>query len=251
MIPENQVKQRHNMKKTKKILEAKRKKASASKSIHREPIPEFILEFVGRFRVIKGKPYTLRGREFLGGIYLCPVKQINVVKGRQMGMTEVAINWLLYHLLRNENTVGLYITDRQEHVDAFADRMRQAIESSELLKPWVTKITRTHVKFANNSTLYMITGWNKFENARSYPADFVVIDEAQSLDLEALPVVKETMASSPHGRLMIIGTGSDEGDEWHKEWSRGTPWIWRKAEAKKKEKVDVSRSQLGYDSGIG
>lgn len=245
------------MKRTRKMLDAKKKKASATKRIYREPIPEFILEFIGRFRTIHGKPYTLKGREFLIKLYLDETRQINVVKARQMGLTEFAINWILYHLLRNEHTIGLYITDRQEHVNAFADRMRQAIESSKLLKPWVTKMTKSYVKFANNSMLYMITGWNKFESTRSYPADFVVIDEAQSLELEALPVVKETMASSPHKRLLIIGTGSEYGDEWHKEWSRGTQWEWHKQEVRKEvdvkteEKSEAESSQLGHDSGIG
>ncbi len=119
-----------------------------------------------------------------------------------------------------------HVTDRQDHVLAFAERIHEAIHSSKKLEPWIISDTNEHVKFANGSILYMITGYGKFEKARSYPVDFCVIDEVQSLDLDGLPVVKETLSASPYKRLILIGTGSDEGDLWYKEWMSGVPHEW-------------------------
>ena len=96
------------------------------KKVIPEPIPKNILEFVKNYRIIKGQPYSLKGREFLIQIYLDIVQQINIVKARQMGLTEFAMNWLLFHLLTYQGTCGLYVADRESHVLAFADRLREA-----------------------------------------------------------------------------------------------------------------------------
>lgn len=215
------------MRQTRKALKKYQdRKKRVKKKVIPEPIPKNILEFVGKYRVIKGQPYSLKGREFFIQLYLDTAQQMNIVKARQMGATEFAMNWLFFHLLTHPGTCGLYVTDREDHVLVFADRIREAIHSSEKLKSWINRVTNESVKFVNGSILYMITGWGKFEKARSYPVDFSVVDEVQSLDLEGLPVLKETMSASPHKRLILIGTGSDQGDLWWDEWHLGTRHEW-------------------------
>ena len=214
------------MKRTKKVLNIKKKESVPEDKIVLEPIPDDIIEFILKYRILKGKPFSFKDREFTIPIYRSDAHQVNILKARQMGVTEMAINWLLYNLLRYNGTYGLYATDRQDHVKAFADRMRDAIMTSEKLKQRVISVTDSHVKFVNGSVLYMITGWNKFEKARGYAIDFAVVDEAQSLDLEAFPVIRETLSSSIHKRMWVIGTGSDEGSEWEKLWSSGERMEW-------------------------
>ncbi|MGI0060309.1 MAG: hypothetical protein ACREBJ_11145 [Nitrosotalea sp.] len=233
------------MKKTRMAISSNKKIASKI-NVPLEPIPDDIIEFVLQYRIIKGKPFSFDGREYLIGLYRSPVRQINILKARQMEITEMAINWLMYHLLRYDGTYGLYVTDRQSHVEGFVDRMRLAISTSEKLKRRVASITNSSIKFVNGSVLYMITGWNKFEGARSYAIDFAVVDEAQSLDLESLPVIQETLSKSIHRRLLIIGTGSDEGSDWHKVWSRGTQMKWN--EPKQVEEKTVNSQ---FSAGIG
>lgn len=67
-----------------------------------------------------------------------------------------------------------------------------------------------------------------FEAARSIPVDFAVVDEMQSVNVEAIPVLKESMSKSKFGKILKIGTGSDEVDEWWNEWHRGTQMFWNK-----------------------
>lgn len=233
------------MRQTRKALKKYQdRKKHVKKKVILEPIPKNILEFVGKYRIIKGQPYSLKGREFFIDLYLESAQQINIVKARQMGATEFAMNWLFFHLLTYPGTCGLYVTDREDHVSVFADRVREAILSSEKLKPWVKKVTDESVKFVNGSVLYMITGWGKFEKTRSYPVDFAVVDEVQSLDLEGLPVLKETMSASLHKRLVLIGTGSDQGDLWWDEWHRGAQLQW------KVPRANEPRSQI-HAAGIG
>jgi hypothetical protein len=72
----------------------------------------------------------------------------------------------------------------------------------------------------------MYSAWDNFEAARSIPVDFAAIDEMQSVNVEALPVLKESMSKSKYKKIIKVGTGSDEGDGWYDEWHRGTQWIW-------------------------
>ena len=215
------------MKRTKKILNIKKKESVPEDKIVLEPIPDDIIEFILKYRILKGKPFSFKDREYLIPIYREKTRELFILKARQMEITEMAVNLLLYYLLKNDGTYGLYMTDREDHVKAFANLMRDAINTSEKLKQLVISVTNSDIKFANGSILYMMTGWNKFEKARGYAIDFAVVDEAQSLDLEAFAVINETLSHSIHKRLWVIGTGNDEGSEWYKLWSSGTQMEWK------------------------
>ncbi|MGI0087705.1 MAG: phage terminase large subunit family protein [Nitrosotalea sp.] len=198
------------------------------------PIPDSNAEFAQKFRILKGEPFRLDGREYLLDIYHNNSSEINIVKARQMELTEFALNKLLYNLARHPYAKGLYMSDRQSHVKIFSQRLRDAIEESPLLKSLVIpgKRNRSWQPFKNGSELYMFSAWDNFEAARSIPVDFAVVDEMQSVNVAALPVLKETLSKSKYGKLIKIGTGSDEGDEWWNEWHRGTQFYWDAANLK-------------------
>ncbi len=182
-------------------------------------------------RKIKGEQFSFEGRKYLEEIYLrTDWNELNIVKPRQMEITEFALNWLLYNLLKHPFTVGLYMSDRQDHVGIFSKLRLQsgAIDQSEYLRSHV--IPREHnvswQPFKNGSHLYMLSAWGDFEAARSIPVDFAVVDEMQSVNVEALPVLKQSMSKSKFGKIIKIGTGSDEGDNWWDEWHNGTQFKW-------------------------
>lgn len=195
-------------------------------------IPSNPIEFIEKYRRIDGQPFSFQGREYLKQIHFDDSLEINIVKSRQMEITELTLNWLLHKLVKHPHTTGLYMTDRHEHVADFSVRRLQAkaIEQSALLKSLTVpgKRNLTWQKFKTESNLRMLSAWDNFEAARSIPADFVVIDEMQSVNIEALSVVKESMSKSKFKRMLKIGTGSDEGDEWYEEWHRGTQLHWQK-----------------------
>lgn len=182
-------------------------------------------------RKIKGETFSFEGRSYLEDLYLrTDWNELNIVKPRQMEITEFALNWLLYNLIKHPYSVGLYMSDRQDHVGIFSKLRLQsgAIEQSDYLKSKV--IPREHnvswQPFKNGSHLYMLSAWGDFEAARSIPVDFAVVDEMQSVNVEALPVLKQSMSKSKFGKIVKIGTGSDEGDGWWDEWHNGTQFKW-------------------------
>jgi hypothetical protein len=192
-------------------------------------LPSDIVEWVMKVRKIRGQEFSFKDREYLLPIYRDIQNDILIVKPRQMEITEYSVNWLLFNLTKNPGTVGLYLSDRQDHVSAFSKmRLRSwGIDQSPVLQSAIKKQGNVSWQpFVNGSHLWMLSAWGDFERARSLPADFVVVDEIQSTNVEAIPVLKETLSKSPHGRFVGIGTGSDEGDPWWKLWHTGNQQEW-------------------------
>lgn len=192
-------------------------------------LPDDKVEWTQKVRRLQGRPFSFENRPYLLPLYRDPGKEICIVKPRQMEITEFAANWLLYHLTKNPGTVGLYLTDRQIHVSAFSKLRLQswAIATSPMLQQLANKCHRVSWQsFKNESHLFMHSAWDDFEAARSYPADFVVVDEIQSTNGEAMPVIEETLSKSRYGYILKIGTGSITDDYWYKTWHRGTQLEW-------------------------
>ncbi|MDE2588792.1 MAG: hypothetical protein KGL95_03915, partial [Patescibacteria group bacterium] len=66
--------------------------------------PDDIVNWVKKYRKIDGKQFSFQERQYLLPIYHDPAKEIYIVKARQMEATEFALNWILFHLLKNPNT---------------------------------------------------------------------------------------------------------------------------------------------------
>ena len=64
--------------------------------------------------------------------------------------------------------------------------------------------------------------YSKFKQARSIKADYVYLDECQNSELDALANLRESMAQSKHGRIIIAGTGDWEGSQWHRFYTDKT-----------------------------
>ncbi|MGI0006732.1 MAG: hypothetical protein ACREAR_01905 [Nitrosotalea sp.] len=191
--------------------------------------PDNLIDWTIAVRKIQGQQFSFEGREFLKSIYADQNKRIMIVKSRQMEMTEFAINWLLFNLSKNPNTVGIYITDTQKHVSIFSKmRLRgRAIGESSILQKLVHKEGNISLlMLKNGSYLYMFSAKPNFESARSIPVDFAVIDEIQSTNVEAIPVLEEALVRSPFGKCLYIGTGSIMGDGWFKRWHLGNQQEW-------------------------
>ena len=193
-------------------------------------LPTNIVPWTEKIRTLNRKPFSFENRDYLLQIYRDEAKEIYITKGRQTEMTEFALNWLLYKLANNSGTVGLYMSDRDSHTSKFSKlRLKdRAIGQSKILQSIIpiNKHSSTTQPFANGSVLYMHSAWGEFDQARSIPADFVVVDEIQSVDVKEIDVLQETLSHSDFGYLIGIGTGSEEGSDWHKLWQTGNQYSW-------------------------
>lgn len=191
--------------------------------------PDNLIDWTTHVRKIRGMNFSFEGRDYLKQIYGDSNKRIMIVKPRQMEITEFALNWLLFNLDKNQHSVGLYLTDRQSHVSVFSKLRLQnrAIGESPILQSLVNKKSNVSLlTFKNGSQLWMYSAWPDFEQARSIPVDFAVVDEIQSTNVEAIPVMEEALSKSRFGKFLYIGTGSVIGDSWWNLWHKGNQQEW-------------------------
>ncbi len=207
-----------------------------------------ILEWVQQVRWLRGERFSFNNREYLEAIYLDDSPEAAVAKGRQTEFSEFGVNWLLFNLWKHKGTIGLYMASRQSQTSKFSKlRVRDwAIKASPILDkiaPW-KQHTTTELPFTNGSLLYFHSAWGGMEEARSIPADFVVIDESQSIDFSEIDVLRETTAKSKYGKIRALGTGADEGSDWEKHWKRGKQFAWEKQPSGKMRWVEKNKEGL-------
>ncbi|MFI5416307.1 MAG: phage terminase large subunit family protein, partial [Nitrososphaerales archaeon] len=179
---------REARKKIEEMVERKFKNISGNTTIQ-STLPDDIVEWTEQIRMIKGQNFSFADRPYLPPIYRDTSKEIYIVKPRQMEITEFAVNWFLYNLTKNPSTVGLYLSDRQDHVSVFSKLRLHSwgIDQSPVLKSMTKEGNVSWQPFRNGSHLYMHSAWPDFDKARSIPADFVIVDEIQSTKVEAIP----------------------------------------------------------------
>ena len=187
--------------------------------------------WVSRTRVLRGKPWSWEGREYLYDIYRDTAPEVYVAKGRQTEITELLVNLLLYRMWRHPGTVHMYISDRQDHTSKFSRQrvLHQAILPSAVIQAAVAARrdhTATELRAHNGSVAYMVSAWDGYEAVRSVPVDYAYVDEIQSQDVGQLAVVREGLAHSPHGRLIGVGTGRPYGHAWQRLHDSGTCHVW-------------------------
>ena len=193
-------------------------------------LPDDPVQWTERVRILRGEPFTFSGREYLHQIYRDDAPEVYVMKGRQTEVTEMLVNLLLFNAWKYPGSVHLYIADRQSHTSKFSNmRVRDwALKASKLLNriaPHQTHSAET-LPFENTSRAYFHSAWSNFEEARSVPADFVYLDEIQSVAVNEIDVLKETLAHSRYGQLIGVGTGGWVDGDWDRLWKSGTQYKW-------------------------
>jgi len=146
------------------------------------------------------------------------------------------VNWLLFNLSKYSNTTALYTAPRADQVSRFSrDRIRRAIKDSpslrrnlEVARKGEGKEAISRIPFANDSLLYLVSAWSDFSAIRNIPADFAAVDEMQDVQSEALPVIMEAMSHSEHRRLVLVGTASEVGSEFHRLWETSDMKEWNR-----------------------
>lgn len=208
-----------------------------AKSLHLDLSPDKVT-WTAQTRYLKGERFSFQDRQYLLPIYRDEHNRLQIAKARQMEFSEFIVNWLYFNLWQHPNTVGLFISDRDSHTSKFSNmRIKEwTIKASPIIQ-LITPLrnhTSTMLKFTNGSILYFHSAWGDFVQARSVPADFAAIDERQDVSGESVDVLLESMSHSKYKKLLEVGTGADEGSDWHlsymksdaKEWdAQSMSWI--------------------------
>ena len=176
-------------------------------------------------RILGKKPYSFSGREYLQEIARDTAPQVYLAKGRQLGATELAVGLMLHFATLNAGSTSLYITSNLERAKFFSKyRLKsQTVQTSPKLAALFDQdedlVLSRQLK--NGSLLLFRSSQNDFEASRALPIDYMILDECQDMNMLALPVAREAMSASKHGRLLCIGTGAIEGSSWERTFHTG------------------------------
>lgn len=192
------------------------------------------------------KPFSFEKREYLLPLYRDESKKIIILKARQMEITEYAVNMLLYWTLKHPG-VYVYAQPTLSKVGRFSkDRLKKQIIRSPVLKKFLGECEVKRIEFGE-SVIYLYCTYGEMDTLRGIPADAVILDEVQDMNISALAVAEEMLSHSTFKRMWLIGTPKEAGSKFEELWNMSDKKEWSKEEKVwKPTNVDKQTFYSGY-----
>lgn len=165
-----------------------------------------------------------------------PTREIDLIKGTQIGCTEVAYNWIGFTMDQNPGNILCVLPDQATAKEWSQQRLSQLIEGTECLKG---KIKPSRARDGGNGTyskkfssFYLKMAWaSSPKKMRSTPAPFIAADEVDGFPRDSggegnpiallrrratnFPESKFFRGSTPNDFPSLIHEGFLEGDQRH------------------------------------
>lgn len=188
------------------------------------------IKWTEQSRILNNKQFSFEGRPYLHQIYRDTTPEVYIVKGRQTELTEALANLMMFNAYNHPRSISLFMSSTWDKTRIFSNlRIRDiALKHSPIWQKFLPlkKHFTTQITLQNGSVGYFRSSFNKYEQARNFPVDFLYLDEMQSQEVEHIDVAIEAMSHSAHKRLVGVGTGDYEGTQWFKRWHMGTQYKW-------------------------
>lgn len=175
--------------------------------------PSDFVEFAVRVpdkKLQKRVPFSFGERRYLKLPYNTPAKRQLFKCGRQVEKSTLLGNKCLSYCCIISAFNVLYVSPTNQQTKTFSqDRLKEPVETSELLKSWVTTKLSDNVfqkKFVNRSQITLRYAFHNADRVRGIPADAVLIDELQDIYTDNIPVIEECASHSPYKIFIYSGT---------------------------------------------
>jgi hypothetical protein len=163
-----------------------------------------------RFQAFDGdiEPYSIKDYPYLRGIYASKAPCNYIMKGAQMGLTELAINISLYVLCKLRKN-AMYVLPTGEEVEEFSrTRVMVAVKQSAFLLSVIDPTIRTYQH--DSFTLYM-RGAKKDHNLKSVPVTAMILDEVDEVSDRAIQLALERLSGQSNPYLLMLSTPTYPG----------------------------------------
>lgn len=189
--------------------------------------PSAFVEFSVRVpdkEIQKHVPFSFNGRKYLRLPYDTPSKRTLYKCGRQVEKSTLLGNkCLAYCCIINAFNV-LYVSPTNQQTKTFSqDRLKEPIETSEILRAWTTSKLSDNVflkKFINRSQITLRYAYHNADRTRGIPADLILIDEIQDVITENIPVIEECASHSHHRIFIYSGTPKTTDNAIEHYWGK-------------------------------
>ena len=200
--------------------------------------PSDFTRFAITVRVVKeGCPPTMEKfsfseRKYLKRIYDTPSRRVILKCGRQVEKSTTVGNTILAYSCILPGFQTLFVSPSQDQTKVFSrDRLKEPMETSDILKQWTTQKLADSIslkKFLNRSQVTLRYAFHNADRVRGIPADMIILDEIQDIQLDHLPVILECASHSPYKIFKFSGTPKslDNSIEYYwSEYSTQNEWV--------------------------
>lgn len=148
---------------------------------------------------LNGKPFSLRGREYLLPIYDNGYGRILLKTGRQVEKSTTLAAFIIGLLTAFSNIAAVYAAPDEQKLRNFSHlKLAQFIDASPVVKNLYTKGDAVldnvyEKKFNNGSTLLLLNAGNE-SNLRSPSGQILCLDEIQDIEASAIPIAREILS---------------------------------------------------------
>lgn len=154
------------------------------------------------------EPYSVKRYPYLRAIYNSRAPWNYIMKGAQMGLTELAVNIALFVLVKLQHSV-MYVLPTGEGVEEFSRaRVMVAVKQSAWLLSKIDPTVRIYQCGA--FTLYM-RGAKKDHNLKSVPVQSMILDEVDEIKEHAVQLAFERLSGQDDGYLLMLSTPTYPG----------------------------------------
>jgi hypothetical protein len=189
--------------------------------------------FVQNRRTIDGNPFIIQnnGRDYLVDFYrhLCITalrdkRPVVVLKGRQVEMTEAALNVALYFMCNFKYFNVLHAFPTRDQVGRFSkERLQGALRTGKGLSNFLgdhknSSDTISMVEFKNQNFYYMYSAWAEADSLRGLSVDALLRDEFQDWSDSAIANTDASTSQSKYAVEFSFGTPKNAGQPFERIW---------------------------------
>jgi hypothetical protein len=160
---------------------------------------------------VDGRPFSLKGREYVREVIRDYSPEIVIPKAAQMAFTVTFLTKSLHNVIERKLN-GLYLLPLKTGAIPFVQaRIDPIIESNPSLTGRFASVdNRLHKQTTEGLNLY-IRGTNILRELQEIPVDFQVWDERDHMVEENLSDARHRMDGSTYKRIVILGTPTVDG----------------------------------------
>ncbi len=178
----------------------------------------------------EGRPQSLENFQMMRGIYDITPQRLLLKCSRKTLKSTLLSNLITLNLIRYSHYKMLYVAPQETSTKYFSNNYLNVRFESPPLKAVLRGFTRNDVfeKILKDTGSSVILRYCKEDASRIRgPAtDENIYDEIQDVALEALPIIKETMALSPYKREMYAGTPLTTDNTINELWKGSSQCEW-------------------------
>lgn len=168
--------------------------------------------------------FSFENRRYLKMPYDTASKRTLYKCGRQVEKSTLLGNKSLAYACLVSSFNVLYVSPTNQQTKTFSqDRLKETIETSDVLKAWTTTKMSDNVflkKFVNRSQITLRYAYHNADRTRGIPADLILLDEIQDIITDNIPVIEQCASHSPYKLFIYAGTPKSYDNAIEHYWQK-------------------------------